>query len=88
MDCCLSNDDAYVVGGSEDGYIYFWDLVDASVVASLRAHSSVVFILSKIASYLEATSVVLLKLHRSTKTIVFCELSVRISLLSFVVGVA
>jgi WD40 repeat protein len=71
MDCCLTNDDAYVVGGSEDGYIYFWDLVDASVVASFRAHSSVVFFLSKIPSYLEATFVVLLKLHQSTKPLSF-----------------
>lgn len=42
MDCCLTNSDAHVVGGSEDGFIYFWDLVDASVVSSFRAHASVV----------------------------------------------
>jgi mitogen-activated protein kinase organizer 1 len=42
MDCCLTNDDAFVVGGSEDGYIFFWELVDAPVVSSFRAHSSVV----------------------------------------------
>uniref|UniRef100_A0A0E0CLQ7 Uncharacterized protein n=1 Tax=Oryza meridionalis TaxID=40149 RepID=A0A0E0CLQ7_9ORYZ len=41
MDCCLTNDDAFVVGGSEDGYIFFWELVDAPVVSSFRAHSSV-----------------------------------------------
>ncbi|KAL3818815.1 hypothetical protein ACJIZ3_004720 [Penstemon smallii] len=41
MDCCLTNTDAHVAGGSEDGYIYFWDLVDASVVSRFRAHSSV-----------------------------------------------
>lgn len=55
MDCCLTNDDAYVIGGSEDGYIFFWELVDAPVVASFRAHSSVVLFLSKIASSAEAT---------------------------------
>jgi hypothetical protein len=43
MDSCLTNDDAFVVGGSEDGYIFFWELVDAPVVARFRAHSSVVF---------------------------------------------
>ena len=43
MDCCLTNDDAFVVGGSEDGYVFFWELVDAPVVARFRAHSSVVF---------------------------------------------
>ncbi|KAL6558919.1 hypothetical protein OROMI_019269 [Orobanche minor] len=42
MDCCLTNTDAHVTGGSEDGYIFFWDLVDANVVSSFRAHSSVV----------------------------------------------
>ncbi|XP_060184189.1 uncharacterized protein LOC132613909 isoform X2 [Lycium barbarum] len=41
-DCCLTNSDAHVAGGSEDGYIYFWDLVDASVVSSFRAHDLVV----------------------------------------------
>ncbi|XWS44797.1 hypothetical protein CRYUN_Cryun15aG0079300 [Craigia yunnanensis] len=36
MDCCLTNTDASVLnvtGGSEDGSIFFWDLVDASVVS-------------------------------------------------------
>ncbi|KAG6502948.1 hypothetical protein ZIOFF_035237 [Zingiber officinale] len=42
MDCCLTNTDAHVTGGSEDGTIYFWDLVDASVVSSFKAHRSVV----------------------------------------------
>ncbi|PRQ49247.1 putative transcription factor WD40-like family [Rosa chinensis] len=42
LDCCLTNTDAHVIGGSEDGSIFFWDLVDASVVSSIRAHSSVV----------------------------------------------
>ena len=42
LDCCLTNTDAHVAGGSEDGYIYFWDLVDATVVSSFRAHSSAV----------------------------------------------
>ena len=28
MDGCLTNDDAHVVSGSEDGKIYFWDLVE------------------------------------------------------------
>ncbi|KAG5534120.1 hypothetical protein RHGRI_022307 [Rhododendron griersonianum] len=42
MDCLLTNNDACVTGGSEDGIIFFWDLVDASVVTSFRAHASVV----------------------------------------------
>lgn len=48
MDCCLTNTDAHVTGGSEDGSVFFWDLVDASVVSSFRAHSSVVNFLSVI----------------------------------------
>ncbi|KAB2617298.1 WD repeat domain-containing protein 83 [Pyrus ussuriensis x Pyrus communis] len=42
LDCCLTNTDAHVTGGLEDGYIFFWGLVDASVATSFRAHSSVV----------------------------------------------
>jgi hypothetical protein len=42
LDCCLTNTDAHVTGGSEDGFVYFWDLVDASVVSKFRAHASVV----------------------------------------------
>lgn len=42
MDCSLTNTDAHVAGGSEDGFIFFWDLVDASVVSRFRAHASVV----------------------------------------------
>ncbi|KAE8734942.1 Detected protein of confused Function [Hibiscus syriacus] len=42
MDCFLTNSDAHVIGGSEDGSIFFWDLVDAFVVSKFRAHPSVV----------------------------------------------
>ncbi|KAL8139178.1 hypothetical protein V2J09_005179 [Rumex salicifolius] len=42
LDCCLTNTDAHVTGGSEDGNVFFWDLVDASVVSSFRAHNLVV----------------------------------------------
>jgi mitogen-activated protein kinase organizer 1 len=42
MDSCLTNSDAHVVSGSEDGNVIFWDLVDASIVASFKAHPSVV----------------------------------------------
>lgn len=31
-----------MIGGSEDGSLYFWDLVDASVTSSFKAHASVV----------------------------------------------
>lgn len=41
-DCCLTNSDAHVIGGSEDGFIYFWDLVDPSIMSSFQAHSKVV----------------------------------------------
>ncbi|KAF9161158.1 WD repeat-containing protein 83, partial [Actinomortierella ambigua] len=39
---CLSNSDAYVISGSEDGKIYFWDLVDGKVVHQMEAHSKIV----------------------------------------------
>ncbi|XP_024517444.1 WD repeat domain-containing protein 83 isoform X4 [Selaginella moellendorffii] len=41
-DSCLTNTDAHVVGSSEDGRIYYWDLVDSSVVSSFKAHASAV----------------------------------------------
>ncbi|KAG7539215.1 WD40 repeat [Arabidopsis suecica] len=41
-DCCLTNSDAHVIGGSEDGLVFFWDLVDAKVVSKFRAHDLVV----------------------------------------------
>ncbi|XP_078575097.1 WD repeat domain-containing protein 83-like [Branchiostoma floridae x Branchiostoma japonicum] len=46
-DCCLTNSDAHVVSGSEDGKIYFWDLVDGKVVHTLsKAGKGVVHSLS------------------------------------------
>lgn len=44
MDSCLTNTDAHVVSGSEDGHVFFWDLVDGSVVNSFKAHTAVVHI--------------------------------------------
>eukprot|EP00005_Dracoamoeba_jomungandri_P004289 CAMPEP_0174259152 /NCGR_PEP_ID=MMETSP0439-20130205/8028_1 /TAXON_ID=0 /ORGANISM="Stereomyxa ramosa, Strain Chinc5" /LENGTH=234 /DNA_ID=CAMNT_0015342943 /DNA_START=112 /DNA_END=813 /DNA_ORIENTATION=- len=38
----LTNTDAYVVSGSEDHKIYFWDLVEGSIVHSLSGHSKTV----------------------------------------------
>lgn len=38
----FSNDDAYVISGSEDGKIYFWSLEEGSVVQCLRAHDKMV----------------------------------------------
>lgn len=31
-----------MIGGSEDGMVFFWDLVDAKVVSKFRAHDLVV----------------------------------------------
>ncbi|KAH3764616.1 mitogen-activated protein kinase organizer 1 [Pelomyxa schiedti] len=39
---CFSNTDAQVVCGSEDGKIFIWDLVSATVSTSIRAHSKTV----------------------------------------------
>jgi len=38
----LTNTDAYVVSGSEDARIYFWDLVEGKVVHTLSGHQKVV----------------------------------------------
>jgi len=45
MDSCLTNTDAHVVSGSEDGRVFFWDLVDGSVAKSFKAHQAVVRLL-------------------------------------------
>lgn len=42
LDSCFSHDDAFVVSASEDGRVLFWDLVEATPVASLRAHAAAV----------------------------------------------
>ncbi|KAG0373985.1 hypothetical protein BGX24_010977 [Mortierella sp. AD032] len=39
---CLSNSDAYVLSGSEDGSIYIWDLLEGEVVHKVEAHSKIV----------------------------------------------
>lgn len=46
VEACLSNDDAYVVSGSEDHCIYFWNLVEGNVVHTLRGHTRPVISLS------------------------------------------
>lgn len=48
MDSCLTNTDAHVVSGSEDGRVFFWDLVDGSAVNSFQAHNAVVRLSLKI----------------------------------------
>eukprot|EP01083_Nonionella_stella_P030811 84404_1 len=39
---CFSFDDAWVISGSEDRQIVFWDLVEAKCIHSISGHSSVV----------------------------------------------
>lgn len=39
---CFSNDDAYVISGSEDGVIRCWELVEARVVRSFKTAQSIV----------------------------------------------
>ncbi|XP_071798399.1 WD repeat domain-containing protein 83-like [Asterias amurensis] len=36
VDSCMNNDDSHVVSGSEDGKIYFWDLVEGSMVTTIE----------------------------------------------------
>ncbi|GIM10026.1 hypothetical protein Vretimale_13809 [Volvox reticuliferus] len=42
MDCCLTPSDAYVVGSSETGEVFYWDLVKAEVIQQFKAHCGVV----------------------------------------------
>ncbi|KXZ55768.1 hypothetical protein GPECTOR_2g1318 [Gonium pectorale] len=42
MDCCLTPSDAYVVGSSETGEVFYWDLVEAEAVDHFKAHGGVV----------------------------------------------
>lgn len=42
VDCAFMPSDAHVVCGSEDGSVFYWDLVEATVVSSFSAHSAVV----------------------------------------------
>ncbi|PWA91490.1 transducin/WD40 repeat-like superfamily protein [Artemisia annua] len=42
LGCCFTKDTTHVVGGSEDGRIFIWDLVSKKVVSKIDAHSSAV----------------------------------------------
>ena len=34
---CLSHDEKYVISGSEDAHIYFWDMVDGKIIHKLHS---------------------------------------------------
>ncbi|KAJ3188406.1 WD repeat-containing protein 83 [Gaertneriomyces sp. JEL0708] len=42
LSSCLSNTDAHVISGSEDGRICMWDLVEGTMIRSLQAHEGAV----------------------------------------------
>jgi mitogen-activated protein kinase organizer 1 len=42
---CLSNCDAYVISGSEDGKVYAWDLVEGNVLQTIGGHTKVLTLL-------------------------------------------
>lgn len=47
LDSCLSNTDAYVISGSEDGKLCYWDLVEGKMVHCIeKAHKAVLYSLS------------------------------------------
>jgi mitogen-activated protein kinase organizer 1 len=46
IESCFNNDDCYIVSGSEDHVIYFWNLVEATVVHKLKGHTKEVVSLS------------------------------------------
>lgn len=39
---CISNDDAYVISGSEDGSLYIWELMEANTVEVLVGHKKTI----------------------------------------------
>ena len=48
LDSCVTCNDTHVISGSEDGHLYFWDLIEANIVAKTEnAHKGVVFSMSK-----------------------------------------
>lgn len=42
LDCCLSERDTHVVSGSEDGKVFFWDLVEGGLALALPVAPGVV----------------------------------------------
>ncbi|KAJ8363021.1 hypothetical protein SKAU_G00118520 [Synaphobranchus kaupii] len=46
LDCCLSNKDTHVLSCSEDGHVYYWDLVEGSLSLKLSVGKAVVQSLS------------------------------------------
>lgn len=42
LDCCLSEKDTHVLSCSEDGHVYFWDLVEGSLTLKLPVGKAVV----------------------------------------------
>ena len=39
MECALTASDAFLMSGSEDGRLHYWDLVEGTLVASVQAHA-------------------------------------------------
>jgi len=46
IDSCFNNNDAVIISGSEDNNVYFWDLVEANLVQTLKGHTGTVCSLS------------------------------------------
>nr|XP_033781363.1 WD repeat domain-containing protein 83 [Geotrypetes seraphini] len=42
LECCLTEKDTHVLSGSEDGHVYFWDLVEGSLVLCMAVGRGVV----------------------------------------------
>lgn len=42
LDCCLSSKDTHVLSCSEDGHVYYWDLVEGSVTLKLPVGKGVI----------------------------------------------
>ncbi len=48
VECCLTHNDSHVVSGSEDGHLYFWELVEGSLVHRVPVASDKVSVVSSV----------------------------------------
>lgn len=42
IDSVFSYNDAYVISGSEDGFIYIWDNLEGNVIKNVKSHSGTI----------------------------------------------
>lgn len=48
LDCCLSDKDTHVLSCSEDGYVYYWDLVEVSILKEYKNNIAKIYMSLKV----------------------------------------